>query len=375
MQKNISVIVPVYYGEKYIAGITQQVEANKQNLDEDCHVELILVNDAPDAPLSYEWKSKFVQVIVINTEKNVGIHGARIKGLEECRGDYVLFLDQDDIISQHYLSSQLQEIGESDAVVCRAIQAEKEVYSEKFLFENIVSRKWMLTGPNPIVSPGQVLLKRTSIPNVWVKNKVKKNGADDWFLWLCMVAENCTFALNHDVLYEHVLTGENTSKDVVGMLMSRQEVMSIVQEEKLFSDEEFGLLLKAHFDASAKSAIGLHAYKKKWDALGKWMAGKGNKESYAEYLFQLGIQSVAIYGCGVMGEYLYIELKDKLNVRYFIDRNASKMHGEIPVYSLQDELPKVDGVVVTLMGKVDDVKRELQEKSFENILVLKEWLE
>lgn len=50
--KNISIIVPIYYGEKYIPNIIRQAEDCRRYLDKEDYLELLLVNDAPDAPLS-----------------------------------------------------------------------------------------------------------------------------------------------------------------------------------------------------------------------------------------------------------------------------------------------------------------------------------
>lgn len=374
MGRGISVIVPVYYGEKYVAGIIRQMEECKKHLKDADQVELIFVNDAPDAPLSYAWNSEAVHVIVMNTDKNVGIHGTRVKGLKKCSGEYVLFLDQDDIVDSLYLYSQLHAIGENDAVVCDGIQAGQPLYSEHPVFENVLSGKLMLAGWNPIVSPGQVLLKRKSIPDSWTQNILTHNGADDWLLWICMMSENCTFTLNYEALYERVLTGENTSGDVVSMLQSEQEVMKIVLEKKLLSEDEFKLLLDGFFEMSVKRTVEVDTYKEKLNLIGKWIAKKENGESYSKYLSGLGIKRVAIYGCGILGDYLYDELKNDFQISYFIDKNAKNIQKKIPVWSLQDELPAADGVVISLIREVDEVKKALREKNFTNIVGLKELL-
>lgn len=370
----ISVIVPVYHGEQYIASIIQQVEACQIYLNVQDYVELLFINDAPDAPLIQKWESDRVHITVVNTDENVGIHGARLKGLKRCQGDYVLFLDQDDRIRPEYFKSQLHAIGENDAVVCQAIHGERLLYSYHPVFENILSKESALLGWNPIISPGQVLLKRRSIPEIWIENVLKYNGADDWFLWLCMISKECSFALNQEVLYEHVLSGENTSENIVEMLQSEQEVMGILFEKKLFSNNDYGLLMEGFFKRNLERTESLSFFKEKAMLLDKWIKLNGHNIKYAEYLVRSGLRTVAIYGCGTLGEYLYGEIKDEIKVKYFIDKNADKIHREIPVYPLHDKLPEVDGVIVTLVKEPEKIGKRIQEMHKANVLILKEWL-
>ena len=44
----------------------------------------------------------------------------------------------------------------------------------------------MMEKGNPIISTGQVLMRRASIPGVWMENIMETNCADDYLLWLCM---------------------------------------------------------------------------------------------------------------------------------------------------------------------------------------------
>lgn len=372
--KSISVIVPIYYGEKYIGNLVRQIEKCKAQLDNQDYVELIFINDAPDAPILKKWKSKYIDISVVNSNKNKGIHGARLEGLEISIGEYILFLDQDDKIKPEYLFSQICAIGDNDAVVCKAIKAEKLFYSEYPIFENLLSKERMLMGWNPIISPGQVLLKKKSIPDKWKKNILQYNGADDWFLWLCMLSESCSFILNLEVLYEHVSSGENTSEDIVEMLRSEQEVLSVVLREQIFSAKDFRLLLDSFFSINLGRIHELNLLKRRMNAVEALVKLKENDIKYAEYLKQFKIRNVAIYGCGILGKYLYTELKDDVEVKYFIDRDKNKVHKKIPIYTLNDNLPGVDGVIITLLGEEEEVKEEIQKKMSCSIFMLKKWI-
>ena len=92
----LSVIVPVYNVEQYlkqcIDSILNQTFKN---------FELILVDDeSPDncPQICDDYASKYSQIKVVH-QKNTGLAGARNSGFEHITGQYVYFLDSDDIIS------------------------------------------------------------------------------------------------------------------------------------------------------------------------------------------------------------------------------------------------------------------------------------
>ena len=77
---------------------------------------------------------------------------------------------------------------------------------------------------NLIRSPGQVLIRRASIPVYWSEQIMKNNGSDDAFLWILMLCKGARAAYNEELVYEHVYTGENTSGNNEAMLRSQMEV-------------------------------------------------------------------------------------------------------------------------------------------------------
>ena len=374
---SVSVIVPVYYGEKYMSNMIHQIEAVREGLSEEDSVELIFVNDTPNVPLPVEWDVESVQVVVINTDENVGMQGARLKGLKRCHGEYVLFLDQDDLIRPGYFYSQLMAIGDNDAAICRAVHDNEMWYSGENIFEKVVSKEYMLgmqCGRNPIASPGQVLLRKESIPDIWMDNILKHRGGDDWLLWLCMLSEECTFSLNQDILYEHVVHKNNYSNRIVEMLETEQEVIRIVQEQKIFSDSDFMMLLEGFFKRNVMRLKGYDSLIKKWDVLDRWMRLKEKHIKLSEYLLCIGCKNVAIYGCAALGKMTYDELKNDISVKYFIDRNAGEMEKEIPVYSLKNELPRADCIIITLIDEAEKVQKEIVNMLDSKTLILKDWI-
>ena len=105
MIKRISVVTPIYHGKQYINQMICQLEACARESMYSYTLELLLVNDDPEEPLE-QHVSDMIDIKVIQTDCNRGIHAARVLGLECSTGSYILFLDQDDLIQPDYRSEE-----------------------------------------------------------------------------------------------------------------------------------------------------------------------------------------------------------------------------------------------------------------------------
>lgn len=89
----ISVIVPIYNGEKWLSRCIDSIlNQSFQN------IEIILVNDGSvdrSLDLCYKYATKDERIIVIN-QSNSGVSVARNRGISEAKGDYIMFVDCDD---------------------------------------------------------------------------------------------------------------------------------------------------------------------------------------------------------------------------------------------------------------------------------------
>lgn len=99
--KNVSVIVPIYNVESYLAQSLDSLLRQNRDL-----LEIILVNDgSTDDSLSvcYEYQKKYPEILII-TKKNGGLSDARNEGIKVASGDYICFLDSDDWLEQNAIS-------------------------------------------------------------------------------------------------------------------------------------------------------------------------------------------------------------------------------------------------------------------------------
>ena len=118
----ISIIVPVYNGEKYFAECIQSI------LDQSfADIEIIVINDgSTDGSLSLieRYAQNDSRIVVIN-QKNKGVSAARNAGLSKARGDYIMFVDADDYIARkdalELLIDFAKENGNPDVVCFRRV--------------------------------------------------------------------------------------------------------------------------------------------------------------------------------------------------------------------------------------------------------------
>lgn len=364
MKKNavntISVIVPLYHGKGYVGQILGQIEKNNAYI-RDTELQLLLYNDCPDETIEIDHTEYSFGIKVINADKNAGIHGARVNALKQAVGEYILFLDQDDVICDNYLESQCRAIGDADAAVCRLLNGKRLHYTGTFRFEEVITKEFMLKNWCPIVSPGQVLLRKESIPDIWKENILENNGADDYFLWLCMMAEGKRFALNQDVLFEHVITGLNTSENTNQMMDSEEEMLRILERENVFPDYDVEV-----FDDLKRSLRRVHVkqldtQRRALACLDRMNRSIRKKGKIYEWIKNYQDKRVAIYGAGELGLALYDLLESQgLNVFCYLDRNARYILSKIPAYTIEDVKLKLDCILLTISDL--KLKKELKQK-------------
>ena len=228
----ISVIVPFYKGQQYLDYLLDILDKNNNLIDE--KMEVIFVNDYPEEHLVINNTYNF-DVHVINNEVNVGIHHSRVNGLNQAKGKYILFLDQDDEITAECIKSQLEHIGNADLCIANGImESDKEshlIYKNKRSQDYLKKQIGFIKVRDLIVSPGQCLIKKESIPEFWKHHFLTVNCADDYMLFLLMIDKKCEFAVNYDILYTHKYTGINISNDIHQNYQSNMAMLDLIKDK------------------------------------------------------------------------------------------------------------------------------------------------
>ena len=108
----ISVIIPAYNSEKFIGETLDNMLS--QTLKD---IEVIIVNDGSTdktQKIIDEYVSKY-DIFKSYIQKNAGVSAARNNGLEKATGEYVVFLDADDIFSENSLEAFYNTAKKTDA--------------------------------------------------------------------------------------------------------------------------------------------------------------------------------------------------------------------------------------------------------------------
>lgn len=152
MQKNmsgiISVIVPVYNTELYLRECIESLIG--QTI---CNYEIILIDDGSedDSKNICDYYSGIYKNIHAFHKKNGGLSSARNMGIGKARGDYIAFVDSDDIVAPNFL----------EELYCNAIRYDADIVQTAFFRISANGKKvGGIVGKSHTIIDGKTCLER-----------------------------------------------------------------------------------------------------------------------------------------------------------------------------------------------------------------------
>ena len=140
----LSIIVPVYNVEKYLRECIRSIQMQSFR-----NYEVILVNDgstdrSPEICEAYAGEDRRVRII---HSANMGVSSARNIGLDAAKGDYIYFIDSDDVLADRHVLLELMKFTkdpEVDLVAARGDHfyhgnAVPPAHTGKFTYQVITS--------------------------------------------------------------------------------------------------------------------------------------------------------------------------------------------------------------------------------------------
>lgn len=189
----ISVIIPCYNQSHFLNETLQSVLSQTYS-----NWECIIVNDGSSdntEEIAKLWINKDSRFIYIS-KRNEGLSSARNAGLVVAKGDYIQFLDSDDILGCEKLeiSVNLSEQNGSDIVITDFKRFKKnrdnlkrafcDLSNQEFSFESVLL-KWDVEFTIPIHCG---FFKKTLLENVTFNEELK--AKEDWKFWIDIFRKN-----------------------------------------------------------------------------------------------------------------------------------------------------------------------------------------
>ena len=241
MQPLISVIIPAYNIEEYIDRCLESVCNQTYS-----NLEIIVIDDGSTdkTPLILDnWQKKDARIRVIHKE-NEGVSKARNKGIESANGDYIGFVDGDDMISPDMLEFLYDNLVKANAQISHCgyqmvFPDRRDNYhgpGEKIEQDNHRGLKDLLEGS--IVEPGlwNKLYKKELFEGLRLNENIKYN--EDLLLnyYLFKKASKSIFVDEMKYFYmvrSNSATGSINNNKIIDPILVLQEIMKNEQGETL----------------------------------------------------------------------------------------------------------------------------------------------
>lgn len=197
MQELISVIIPVYNVEKYIDKCVESVV--RQTYE---NLEIWLVDDGStdsSGKSCENWKEKDSRIHVIHQE-NQGVSMARNNAIDICKGNWITFVDSDDIIDIHYVEV-LYGLALSYGTIiaqCREKSIEeKNVEEGEIRRKRMGSREYLLSKDFKVMAWGKIYHRQLFETERYPKVKIHEEVALTYKLVYAAESIACT----NEILY------------------------------------------------------------------------------------------------------------------------------------------------------------------------------
>lgn len=305
MKSLVSVVMPAYNGEKYIAKSIQSVL--NQTYD---NIELIIVEDCSTDKTADVIKSFHDERIrVFSNKKNMGIAYSTNVGISKSRGEYIALLDDDDIAIADRFSIQVEYMDKHidiDILGGRSLDINSD--------DEIISYGWTPRN-NPKYIKAMLLFEcldfrnGTAIfrKNFLLKNKLKYKdnyyGMQDFMMYVEASKCGCITSLNKYFLKYRVHGSSETSKRACSQ--NRKKIYAEIQRWSLaksgfiLSDNQYNII-NSCFDEYDESKHDMNKFMLLYGVLSEIInQAKQNKIDYYDELVLVCKNKLSKYLYGI----------------------------------------------------------------------------
>ena len=222
----LSIVIPVYNGEKYIGNCLESIIQNTQCKD----IEILIVNDGSKdntAKILEEYVTKDSRIKAYNNT-NHGVSYTRNYALEKSIGEYVMFIDSDDFLSENWFAIVEADIKEGkDIVYYTSNEKLKELSKEKVIEEIMCMGEKV----NFFACPFSKILKREIIQETRFDNNIT-NGEDMLFN-LEMILKTDNYKVSNKSFYNYIVHQGSITQSFKPQIINSEKLFLIKLSEVL----------------------------------------------------------------------------------------------------------------------------------------------
>ena len=245
----ISIILPVYNGEKYIYNSVKSVLASNYN-----NYELIIINDGSNDETE-NIISKFKDPrIKYYSKQNSGIADSLNYGISKSRHEIIGRMDSDDEMDPNRFIYQLKKLKERVVLVGSngfLMTEENKLFGKTNMpILNYEIKQKILNLKNPIIHPSVIFFKKSFIKSGKYNPEIKES--EDYDLWLRMIKQgefnNCKqslIKLRKGNYNESIIKAENFLANNLTSLSfyHHQSNKNYFHEKKIIKESNYFLIL------------------------------------------------------------------------------------------------------------------------------------
>lgn len=240
----VSVIIPVYNVQDYLAECLESVLHQTYS-----DLEILCINDCStdqSSAVLKQYEQRDSRITIWDMEENKGQAYARNLGLSQATGDFVLFVDSDDIIGLDLVEKCL-EVSHGSDLVCfdykQVMNSETDVKQERYQMEDGLyeGRDFWVEAVHKesiIIAPWAKLYRRDFL----IKNQITfYNGIiyeDILFSFQCYIKAHKVYSLNKK-LYTYRVREQSTMRIGITQKSIGSYIICICELMKWYLQEEF----------------------------------------------------------------------------------------------------------------------------------------
>lgn len=256
----VSVIIPTFNRTKFLVETIDSILKQTYSF-----VEILVINDGSDK----EFLNELENIIKISDKIKLyslpihkGVASARNLGLGKAKGDYIFFLDDDDLIP-----SNLFEIAIKEFLV------NQDLSVVVFPYQYLNMPDYLENNPVPMLDYREMEIELTTNPfavilsccppvhSFFLRKKAIANEnfpdliiGEDWYFWLRVAYKGCNFKLNKQTTVYYRKHLETSTIDQNKFFKELVKVLIKVEEDKMLRNrEEKFLLIAKGFAISLRS--------------------------------------------------------------------------------------------------------------------------